>query len=59
MNDLKFPEFDKPFPAPKPWSTDVYAKWVLEQLKMMRRDGRLAKSNPIPTGKRFTLFPKD
>ncbi|MBI4358540.1 MAG: hypothetical protein HY584_04505 [Candidatus Omnitrophica bacterium] len=59
MDDLKFPKFDTPLPPPKPWPTDVYAKWVLEQLEMMRRDGRSIPSASIPTGKRFTLFPKD
>jgi len=57
--DLKFPKFDEAFPDPEPWPTDRYAKWVLEYLEMMHRDGRKRSPAPIPIGKRFTLFPKD
>ena len=57
--DLKFPNFDEPFPPPEPWPTNRYAKWVLEYLEMMYQDGRKIESPPVPTGKRFTLFPKD
>ena len=57
--DLKFPKFDESFPDPEPWTTSRYAKWVLDYLEMMRRAGRKIEPTPIPTGKRFTLFPKN
>jgi hypothetical protein len=59
-SELKFPKFDELFPAPEPWPTDRYAKWVLEYLEMMRRNGHQSKlPRSVPTGKRFTLFPKN